>query len=130
MMQAHRKRIIDDLDDRMGFVARGFDYQAAELAAARSRLNERAQAGDHRVREELARVRERQRSLAAARERRLADMRDEPNRIRPGEVEFLVHALGGPFPGPRRMTEQYDADVEAIAVEVASSLTRSVSTRR
>ena len=120
MVQAHRKRIIDDLDDRMGFVARGFDYQAAELAAARSRLNERVQAGDHRVREELARVREQQRSLAAARERRLDEMRDQPNRIRPGEVEFLVHALVVPSQDSEG-TEQYDADVEAIAVEIATA---------
>ena len=120
MVQAHRKRIIDDLDDRMGFVGRGFDYQAAELTAARSRLNERSQAGDHRVREELARVRERQRSLAAARERRLDEMRDEPNRIRPGEVELLVHALVV-LSQDSEGTEQYDADVEAIAVEVATA---------
>ena len=120
MLQVHRKRIIDDLDDRMGFVARGFDYQAAELAAARSRLNERVQAGDHRVREDLARVRERQRSLAAARERRLAEMKNEPGRIRPGEVEFLVHALVVPSQDADE-TEQYDADVEGIAVEVATA---------
>ena len=124
MVQAHRKRIIDDLDDRMGFVARGFDYQAAELTAARSRLTVRVQAGDHRIREELARVRERQRSLAAVRERRLDDMRDQPNRIRPGEVEFLVHALVIPSEDPEE-TEQYDADVEAIAVEVATSYEQS-----
>ena len=120
MVQAHRKRIIDDLDDRMGFVGSGFDYQAAELAAARSRLNERVQAGDHRVREELTRVRERQRSLAAVRERRLDEMRDEPNRIRPGEVEFLVHALVVPSQDPED-TEQYDTDVENIAIEVATA---------
>ena len=120
MVQVHRKRIIDDMDDRIGFVARGFDYQAAELAAARSRLNERVQAGDHRVREEIARVRERQRSLAAARGKRLDEMRDEPTRIRPGEVEFLVHALVVPSQDPEGM-EQYDADVEAIAVEVATA---------
>ena len=120
MVQVHRKRITDDLDDRMGFVARGFDYQAAELAAARSRLNERVQAGDHRVREELANVRERQRSLVAARERRLDDMRDQPNRIRRGEVEFLVHALVIPSQDPED-AERYDADVETIAVEVATA---------
>ena len=120
MVQVHRKRIIDDLDDRMGFMARGFDYQAAELTAARSRLNGRLQAGDQRVREELARVRERQRSLAAARERRLEYMRDQPNRIRPGEVEFLVHAMVVPSQDPEE-TEQYDADVETIAVEVATA---------
>ena len=118
MVQVHRKRIIDGLDDHMGFVARGFDYQAADLAAARSRLNERVQAGDHRVGEELARVRERQRSLAASRERQLDDMRDQPNRIKPGEVEFLVHALVVPSQDPEE-TEQYDADVETIAVQVA-----------
>ena len=120
MTQVHRQRIIDGLEDRMGFVARGFDYQAAELAAARSRLNERVQAGDHRVKEELARVRKRQRSLATARERRLDEMRDGPNRIRPGEVQFLVHALVVPSQDPEEM-EQYDADVEAIAVEVATA---------
>ena len=33
MVQVHRKQIIDDLDDRMGFVARGFDYQAGQRRA-------------------------------------------------------------------------------------------------
>ena len=36
----------------------------------------------------------------------------------PGEVEFLVHALVVPSQDPEE-TEQYDADVENIAVEVA-----------
>ena len=116
----HRQRLIDGLDDRMGFVARGFDYRAAELAAARSRLTERVREGDHRVREDLARVRERQRSLTATRTKRLDDMRDEPDRIVPGEVEFLVHALVVPSQDPEE-TEQYDADVETIAVEVATA---------
>ena len=93
MVQTHRQQLIDDLDERLGFVARGFDYQAAELAAARARLTERDRAGDHRVRDELARVRERQRSLSADRSNRLDEMQAEPNNIRPGEVEFLVHAL-------------------------------------
>ena len=128
MVQVHRKRIIDDLDDRMGFVARGFDYQAAELAAARSRLTERVREGDYRVREDLARVRERQRSLTATRTKRLDDMRDEPNRIAPGEVEFLVHALVVPSNDPEE-TEQYDADVENIAVEVAIAYEESFSAK-
>ena len=128
MVQVHRKRIVDDLDDRMGFVARGFDYQAAELAAARSRLTERVREGDYRVREDLARVRERQRSLTATRTKRLDDMRDEPNRIAPGEVEFLVHALVVPSNDPEE-TEQYDADVENIAVEVAIAYEESFNAK-
>ena len=88
MVQAHRKRLINDLDDRMGFVGRGFDYQGAELAAARAN--------------------------------RLDEIRAEPDGIRPGEVEFLVHALVVPSQDPEE-AEQYDADVEAVAVQVATA---------
>ena len=121
MVQHHRQQLLDDLDERLGFVERGFDYQAAELAAARARLAERDRAGDHRVKDELALVKEQQRSLRAARTNRLDEMRAEPDNIMPGEVEFLVHALVVPSPIPEEDAEQYDADVEAIAVEVATA---------
>ena len=128
MVQTHRQQRIDDLDERMKFVARGFDYQAAELAAARARLTERVQGGDHRVRDELARVRERQRNLSTARANRLDELQAEPDNIRPGEVEFLVHALVVPSRAPED-AEQYDADVEAIAVEVATAYEQRFNSR-
>ncbi len=124
MVQAHRNQVVDGLEGRIEFVSRGYDYQAAELATARSRLNERVRAGDHRVREDLARVRERQRSLATIRSKRLNEMRDEPDRIMPGEVEFLVHALVVPSQDPE-VIEQYHADVEAVAVQVATAYEES-----
>ena len=124
MAQTHRQRLIDSLDERLGFVARGFDYQAAELATARARLRERVQSGDHRVVGEFDRVRERQRSLSAARADRLDAIRTEPDSVRPGEIEFLVHALVVPSQDPEE-TEQYDADVEAIAVQVATAYEES-----
>ena len=120
LVQTHRQKLLVDLDDRMGFVARGFDYQAAELAAARSHLNARAREGDQRATEELARVRERQRSQAAIRTKHLDMMRAEPDTIRPGGVEFLVHALVVPSQDPEEM-ELYYAEVESVAVRVASS---------
>ena len=120
MAQTHRQRLIDSLDERLEFVALGFDYQAAELATARARLTERVQAGDHRVAGELDRIRERQRNLSATRTNRLNEIRSEPDSIRPGEVEFLVHALVVPSQDPDE-TEQYEADVEAIAVQVATA---------
>ena len=40
-------------------------------------------------------------------------------------MEFLVHALVIPSEDPEE-TEQYDADVEAIAVEVATSYEQSL----
>lgn len=129
MVQTHRQRLLDDLDERLGFVTRGFDYQAAELAAARARLTERDRAGDHSVRDELARVREWQRSLSAARANRLDTMRAEPDKIKPGEVEFLVHALVVPSQTPEEDTEQYDADVDAIAVQVATAYEERLNAR-
>ena len=128
MVEAHRQRLVDGLDDRLGFVARGFDYQVAELAAARARLTERVQAGDHRVAGDLQRVRERQRSLSGTRANRLHAIQAEPDSIRPGEVEFLVHALVVPSHDPEE-TEQYDADVEAIAVQVATAYEESFNAR-
>ena len=120
IVQAHRQRHLDDLPRRLEFVSRGFDYQAAELAAARSSLREKARAGDRQAAEELAKVRERQRSLNALRTRRLAELRSEPDLIQAGEAEFLVHALVVPSEDAGE-AERYDADVEAIAMEVAAS---------
>ena len=118
--RVHRQGLLDDLDERLGFLARGFDYQTAELAAARFRLNMRAQEGDQRATDELVRVKERQRALAAMRARRLNSIRAEPDAIRPGEAEFLVHALVVPSRDPEEM-EAYDAEVEDIAVRVATA---------
>ena len=118
LTQAHRQRRLDDLPARTELVNRGFDFQAAELAAARSRFNEKARAGDRHAEAELSKVKERQRSLTAFRSRRLADLQAEPDLIRAGEVEFLVHALVVPVQDSEE-TERYDADVEAIAMQVA-----------
>ncbi len=116
--QAHRQRRLDDLPARLEFVNRGFDFQAAELAAARSLLNPKARAGDRYAVRELAKVKEQQRSLTACRNRRLAELQAESDLIEAGEVQFLVHALVVPVEDPAE-AERYDADVEAVAVDVA-----------
>ena len=118
LVEKHRQRLLENLDSRLEFVARGFGYQAADLALARTRLSARAQGGDPQVVGELARVRERQRALAAIRERRLDSMRAEPDGIVPGDVEFLVHALIVPSQEPEEVA-RYGAEVESIAVSVA-----------
>ena len=101
LVQSHqRRRIIDELPSRLEFVNRGFDFQAAELAAARARFTDKARSGDPGARVELTRIKTRQRSLTVVRARRLAELRSEPERVRPGEVEFLVHVTGSPRPGP------------------------------
>ena len=77
-----------------------------------------ARAGDLYAQGELSKVKERQRSLTASRNQRLAELRAEPNFIRPGALEFLVHALVVPAEDSAQ-AECYDAEVEAIAVKVA-----------
>ena len=119
VVQAHRQRRLDDLPARLKFVNLGFGFQAAELAAARSHLSKLAREGNRRAQGEFSKVKERQRSLTASRNHRLAELRAEPDLIQAGEIEFLVHALVVPTQDSEE-AERYDADVEAIAVEVAT----------
>ena len=115
-----QQRRIADLPARIDFISRGFDYEAAELAAARSRLTELVRGGDKSANEKLTEVKARQRLQAAHRARRLAELRAETDRVRAGEVEFLVHALVVPARDGDD-AERYDADVEGIAVDVATA---------
>ena len=118
LVESVRQKILDTMAERLDFLRRGFDYQAAALAAARNRCNERIKSGDARATEDLSRIREMQRSLVTTRDRSLARAEAEPDSIRPGAVEFLVHALVVPARNSED-ADLYDADVEAIAVGVA-----------
>ena len=120
LVQGHRQEILRTMPERVDFSARGFDFQVAELAAARNHLQQRAQTGDQQAMRQLTSVKERQRSLSAIRAQRLDSIRAEPDTIRPGDVEFLVHALVVPSQDPDEM-EVYDAEVESIAVSVATA---------
>ena len=120
LAQSHQRKIIEELPSRLEFVNMGFDFQAAELAAARARLTDKAKSGDPSARIELAKVRARQRGLTAARTRRLTELRSEPERVQPGEFEFLVHALVVPAQDPEEV-ERFDAEVETVAMSVAAS---------
>ena len=99
MAQLHRQERFDDLPSRVESVNRGFDFKAAELAAARSRLNQLARDGDRDAAAELAKIKERQRRLTASRNRHLDELRAEPERIRVGEVEILGACPRGAGPG-------------------------------
>ena len=69
---------------------------------------------------ELTRVKERQRQLAGTRAQRLGELHEEADSVRAGDVEFLLHALVVPAEGPKEQ-ERYDAEVEAVAVRVATA---------
>ena len=120
LVRSQRQRILDNLPSRLEFVNRGFDFQAAEFAARRVHFARQARSGDSFARGELAKVRERQRSLTSARNRRVAELKSEPDRVQAGEVKFLAHALAVPSQDSEDV-ERFDTEVESIAMKVAAA---------
>ena len=128
LVQAQRRRILADLPDRQAHVSRGYGFQAAELAARRANLVADVRAGDGNAQRELARVKARQRSLNASRRRRLAELEAEADQVRGGEFEFITHALVVQATDPETV-EQFDVQVERVAMEVAASFEESRGAR-
>ncbi len=126
--ERRRRKIEETVGERADFVARGYAYQAAELAAARTRLAERVRAGDSRARGELERVKKRQQALAARKEQALAALRGEPELVEPGEVTLLAHALVVPSDDPADRI-RHDEQVEALAMRVAGDHERAAGAR-
>jgi hypothetical protein len=115
--EQHRQRQRQSLPERTAFIERGFAYQAAELAEARSRLSEKAATGNPHARGELTRIKARQRELQARKDRAIAVLRREPELILPGEITFLAHTLVVPS-GDTEDQKRYDANIEARAMQV------------
>jgi hypothetical protein len=113
-----RQSLLKTLSEREDFLRRGYDYQDVDLAATRTRLTEKARAGDPRAQRELPKIRERQRQLLARRDEALAVLRREPELIAPDEVIFLAHALVVPASDPEDQ-RRHDEQIEAIAVKIA-----------
>jgi hypothetical protein len=118
MVEAQRSSRLATLAERESFLKRGFAFQEAELAAARARLSEKAQASDGRARMELGRIRERQRSLTSQREASIRMLAREPELIIPGNIRFIAHALVTPSSDPED-AKRHDSVIEEIAVQVA-----------
>jgi SNF2 family DNA or RNA helicase/DNA-binding XRE family transcriptional regulator len=106
------------LSEKEDFLRRGYDYQEAELAAARAKQNEKARAGNARAKGELTRIKDRQRRLASIRDEAIATIHREVELVAPGEVKFLAHALVLPSSDPEEK-KRFDQEVEEIAVKVA-----------
>lgn len=118
LVEAQRSSRLATLPERESFLMRGFTFQEAELAAARARLNEKAQTGDGRARAELGRIRERQHSLVSQRDAAIRTLVREPELIVPGDIRLIAHALVIPSDDPED-TKRHDSVIEKIAMRVA-----------
>ncbi|OGP62698.1 MAG: hypothetical protein A2170_04130 [Deltaproteobacteria bacterium RBG_13_53_10] len=118
LAEERKRSLINSLPERETFIRQGYDYQEAELGARRAELSEKVRAGEAWAKQELVRVKERQRQLFQLREEALTVLNREPELIDPAGVEFLVHALAVPSSNPEDRMQQ-DQVIEEIAIRVA-----------
>ena len=118
MAVEHRRRMIETIPERESFLRRGYNFQEAELAAARAAQSQKARDGNKRAMIDLNEIKEQQRQLAARREAALAVLRREPELIMPGKVTFLAHAIIVPSTS-KDDRKRHDVEVEKIAMRIA-----------
>ena len=126
--EERRNALCTELPERRRLLAAGFDLQAAELAARRTRLAQALAKNDDADADDLDAVKQAQRTLAAERTEAFAALEAAPERIAPGEVRFLLHALAVPVAASDE-TQRYDERIEEIAVRIASAWERQRGTR-
>ena len=118
MVDDCRARLRTELPERRRRIGTGFDLRAAELAGRRAKLAAGAAGGTADA--ELDAIKQEQRALSAERRDVLARTDAAPERIVPGGVRFLAHALVVPARAADER-ERYDARVEEIAVRIATA---------
>ena len=116
MVEERRDAARAELPERRRRTRVGYSLRAADLAERRVRLSERR--GQAEQDDSLAEVKREQRLISAEQEQALAGLDGAPERIVPGEVRFLVHALAAPAADSDE-AERHDARVEEIAVGIA-----------
>jgi len=120
MAVERRKRLMDALPERESFVERGFDFQEADLAAARAKLSPKARDGNKGAAAELSRIKTQQRKLRYRRDQTLSIVRREPELLVPGDTDFIAHALVVPS-AAKADKEQLEANVEQIAMDLTKA---------
>ena len=125
---SRKKCLEDSIPEREGFIRRGFDYQEAELASARTKHSEKARKGNRKAIEALEDVKRQQRQLASRRDNALAVLRREPELIAPGAMTFVAHALVVPSSDPEDR-KQHDANVEMVAMQIARAFEESAGAK-
>ncbi len=125
LVEMHKKKLIESLPEKISLLRKGFDYQDAELARQRSQLSNKVAARQMGAAGELARIRDRQRTLIDRRETQTAILQKEPNLFE-YKLYFVAHALVIPSSDPED-SKRYDREVEMIAMRVALGYEESIN---
>ncbi|MGQ4808534.1 RNA polymerase-associated protein RapA [Candidatus Entotheonellaceae bacterium PAL068K] len=113
-----QKTLRTTIPEREDFLQRGFDYQETELAAARVRQAEKARAGNRAAQAELARIKQRQKTLVQSRQQAIAVLHRELELIAPHDVTLIAHALVVPSHDPEEQVK-HEVQTEEIAMALA-----------
>ncbi len=120
LVSERRAALEAELPGRRKRVGINFNLRLAELAKRRGTLSKDERTGP----DEMEKVVRDQRELAEQRTLALRDLDAAPGRVVPGAVRFLAHALVLPATGDEER-EAFDADVEKVAMAVATEWERS-----
>ena len=121
MLAPHRDRLVASLSEREDYIRQGYDFQEADLAGARAKLKEKADAGSVNAKVELGNIRKRQEELPKRRDEALAVVRREPELLDVGDIEFIAHALIVPSSDPADK-ERQTTEIEMAAMRVARAI--------
>jgi len=115
-----KSELMRQISEREAFLNRGFDFQEAELAAARAKHAESARSGSKKAKDALEEVKLRQHKLAEQRSHALEVLKREPELVAPGLITFVTHALVVPSSDPEDIKE-FEANVEFVAMRKAQA---------
>jgi len=113
-----RKDLAATLPERAAFLQRGFDFQEADLAAARAKQSEKARMGNKAAQIELDHIKRQQKDLVRRRQSAQAVLHRESELIAPMPIRFIAHALIVPSSDPIDR-ERHEMNAEKIAMELA-----------
>ncbi len=125
VIEERRHEMMRTMADREAFVEKGFDFQSAELAAARAKLTEKSRAGNAAATKQLGRIKDQQRAIEERQAAALTAIRSEPDQLAIGSVRLIARAMVVPALSPEDRA-RYDADVEAVAMQVARAYEESM----
>jgi len=128
LAESRRTVLAQTNETREAATRRGYDFLEGDLAARRSRISERARAGDSRARAALDTLKERQRRIRDERMAALKALRHEPDLVEPGRARFIAHALVLPSSDPEER-RRYDERVEHEAVRIVTAYEESYGAR-
>ena len=119
-VEGQREQRRAELPERRRQVATGFGLRAQQAALRRRELAARVASGAADDAEALEQAKREQQTVSSQRQLALDRLGDAPDRIVPGGVRFLAHALVVPAADyAAAEVDRHDARVEEIAVNVA-----------